>query len=228
MKIRLLDSDLEFPPVDDASPEGILAVGGDLSPSRLIAAYEHGAFPWYNPGEPILWWTPPTRAILPLENLRIHKSMRNELNKGRYKITFDTCFSEVVKNCANIQRPEDAHTWISNDIHSAYCNLHELGLAHSVEAWLDDELVGGLYGVSIGQMFFGESMFSKSTNASKVAFTHLVEKLKSWGFGPIDCQIINPHLESLGAIEISREDFSTLLAEKITSAPTVKGSWNSL
>lgn len=228
MKIRLLDSDLEFPPVNDASPEGILAVGGDLSPSRLIAAYEHGAFPWYNPGEPILWWAPPKRAILPLENLRIHKSMRNELNKGRYKITFDTCFSEVVKNCANIQRPEDAHTWISNDIHSAYCNLHKLGLAHSVEAWLDGELAGGLYGVSIGQMFFGESMFSKSTNASKVAFIHLVEKLKSWGFGPIDCQIINTHLESLGAIEISREDFSTLLAKKIKSAPTAKGSWNSL
>lgn len=228
MKIRLLDSDIEFPPVNEASKEGILAVGGDLSPARLIAAYEHGAFPWYNPGEPIIWWAPPTRAILPLENLRIHKSMRNELNKGRYKITYDTCFPEVVKQCATIQRPDDAHSWIGNDIFNAYCNLHELGLAHSVEAWHNDELVGGLYGVSIGRMFFGESMFSKSTNASKVAFINLVQKLKDWEFGPIDCQIMNSHLESLGAIEISREDFSSLLSDKIKAAPTKKGSWENM
>ena len=154
--------------------------------------------------------------------------MRNELNKNRYTVTYDTCFSDVVKKCATVKRSDSSHTWIDSDIYNAYCNLHKLGLAHSVETWLDDELVGGLYGVSIGQMFFGESMFSTSTNASKFALINLVGKLADWGFGPIDCQIMNPHLESLGAIEIPREDFSTLLTNKLKSAPTKKGPWTNL
>ena len=154
--------------------------------------------------------------------------MRNELNKNRYTVTYDTCFSEVVKQCATVKRSDSSHTWIDSDIHKSYCNLHKLGLAHSVETWLDDKLVGGLYGVSIGQMFFGESMFSNSTNASKFALIHLVGKLVDWGFGPIDCQIMNPHLESLGASEIPREDFSTLLSHKLKSAPTKKGPLTNL
>ena len=226
MQIRLLDDDISFPPVEEALAEGLLAVGGDLSPARLISAYEHGVFPWYNPGEMIMWWAPLTRAIIALDEIRIHKSMRNELNKNRYKIKYDTEFSEVVKECALSKRGEDeAETWISRDIHQAYCNLHDLGIAHSVEAWQDDELVGGLYGVSIGSMFFGESMFSKATNASKVALINLSENLKNWGFGPIDCQIMNPHLKSLGAKGIPRSEFKKLLEKHLTSSPTKKDPW---
>ena len=226
MQIQLLDENLEFPSVDKATNEGLLAVGGDLSTARLIAAYEHGVFPWFNPGDMILWWAPPQRAIIPLDGIKIHKSMRNELNKKRYKITYDTRFEDVVKGCALAKRGEEnPETWISNDIHQAYCNLHKLGLAHSVEVWKDSELVGGLYGVSIGSMFFGESMFSKSTNASKVALIHLAQTLKQWNFGPIDCQIMNDHLASLGAIEIERSDFQETLKYHLTSSPTKKGLW---
>lgn len=226
MQILLLDDDMSFPPVEEALAEGLLAVGGDLSPARLIAAYEHGVFPWYNPGEMIMWWSPPTRAIIALDEVRIHKSMRNELNKNRYKIKYDTEFSEVVKECAIAKRGEDkAETWISGDIHQAYCNLHHLGIAHSVEAWQDSELVGGLYGVSIGSMFFGESMFSKATNASKVALINLSEQLKNWGFGPIDCQMMTPHLKSLGAKGIPRSEFKKILQKYLTSSPTKKGPW---
>ena len=226
MQIQLLDENIDFPDVDKATEDGLLAVGGDLRPARLIAAYEHGTFPWYNPGDMILWWAPPTRAIMPLEGIKIHKSMRNELNKNRYKITYDTCFEDVVKGCAIATRGEEhPMTCISNDIHQAYCNLHELGLAHSFEVWKDDELCGGLYGVSIGSMFFGESMFSNSTNASKVALIHLAQTLKRWNYGPIDCQIMNAHLKSLGAIEIERVDFQKTLNYHLTSSPTKKGPW---
>ena len=213
--------------MSEASPEGLLAVGGDLSPSRLLAAYEHGVFPWYNPGEMIMWWSPPQRAIVPLDGIRIHKSMRNELNKQRYRITYDTCFREVVIGCARASRgSEEPETWIGDEILEGYSKLHELGVAHSVEVWSKDELVGGLYGVSIGRMFFGESMFSNATNASKVALIHLADKLKNWGFGPIDCQIMNDHLKSLGAISISRDEFQKHLDLHLTSSPTIKGSWN--
>jgi len=226
VQIQLLDENLEFPSTDNATKEGLLAVGGDLNTARLIAAYERGIFPWYNPGEMILWWAPPKRAIIPLDKIRIHKSMRNELNKKRYKVTYDTHFSDVVSGCAIAKRGGNkVETWISEEIHEAYSKLHELGLAHSVEVWKDDKLVGGLYGVSIGAMFFGESMFSIATNASKVALIHLSEKLKSWGFGPIDCQIMNDHLGTLGAVEIERDEFQKLLDFHLTSLPTKKGPW---
>lgn len=226
VQIQLLDENLEFPSTDKATKEGLLAVGGDLSTARLIAAYERGIFPWYNPGEMILWWSPPMRAIIPLDEIRIHKSMRNELNKKRYRVTYDTHFSEVVRGCAIAKRGEDeAETWISGEIHEAYSKLYELGIAHSVEVWKGEELVGGLYGVSIGAMFFGESMFSNAANASKVALIHLSEKLKTWGFGPIDCQIMNDHLGTLGAREIERDEFQKLLDFHLTSSPTKKGPW---
>lgn len=226
MQIQLLDENIEFPSVDKANEMGLLAVGGDLSPARLIAAYEHGVFPWFNPGEEILWWAPKTRAIIPLDEVKIHKSMRNILNREIYKVTFDTCFDEVVKGCATADRgnPNEG-TWISSDIHNAYCNLHELGLAHSVEVWEDEKLVGGLYGVSIGTMFFGESMFSNSPNSSKVALIKLAQTLKKWDFGPIDCQIMNEHLGTLGAKEITRGEFQKLLNFHLTSLPTKKGAW---
>ena len=225
MKVHVLDGDLQFPPVELAGEHGLLAAGGDLSPSRLLAAYEHGAFPWYMEGDPILWWSPPERAVLPLANLNVSKSMRNELNRSRYTITFDQSFESVIRGCQAAPRDGEG-TWISNEMVEAYLRLHELGVAHSVEAWSGKSLVGGLYGVSLGRMFFGESMFSSATNASKVAFIHLVRWLSSQGFGPIDCQIMNPHLESLGATTWPRAKFQTELAHYLHLAPTMKGSWS--
>lgn len=224
MKVHLLDADLHFPPVAEAGDHGLLAVGGDLSAGRLLAAYEHGAFPWFMEDDPILWWAPQERAVLPVLGLKVSKSMRNELNKNRYRITMDRAFERVIRGCQEAPR-DDEGTWITDDIVRAYVDLHALGLAHSVEAWKGDELVGGLYGVSLGRMFFGESMFSTSTNASKVAFVHLVRWLAVKGFGPVDCQIINPHLASLGATTWPREAFQVQLAHFLHAGPTLKGPW---
>ena len=211
MKIHLLDADLHFPPVSAAGDHGLLAVGGDLSPARLMAAYEHGTFPWFMEDEPIMWWAPSERAVLPAQGLKVTKSMRNILNRRPFRITMDRCFEEVVRQCQ--QAPRDGEgTWITDDIVDAYVALHDLGVAHSVEAWRDDELVGGLYGVSLGRMFFGESMFSTQSNASKVAFIQLVRWLALNGFGPVDCQIMNPHLASLGAVPWPRAQFQTQLS----------------
>lgn len=224
MKVHVLDADLHFPPVEEAGEHGLLAVGGDLTPGRLLAAYEHGAFPWFMEDDPILWWAPAERAVLPAMGLHVSKSMRNELNRQRYHITLDRDFEGVIRGCQSAPRDGDG-TWISEDIVTAYLSLHELGVAHSVETWKDDELVGGLYGVSLGRMFFGESMFSTATNASKVAFVKLVRWLALRGFGPVDCQIMNPHLESLGVQSWPREDFQSELQRFLHSAPTLKGSW---
>ena len=224
MKVHVLDADLHFPPVNVAGEHGLLAVGGDLSSARLLAAYEHGAFPWFMEEDPILWWAPPERAVLPVLELKVSKSMRNELNRKRYRITMDRAFEEVVRGCQHAPRDGEG-TWITDDIVQAYVNLHDLGLAHSVEAWDRDNLVGGLYGVSLGRMFFGESMFSTATNASKVAFAHLVRWLALKGFGPVDCQIMNPHLASLGATLWTREDFQTQLTHFLHAGPTLKGPW---
>ena len=176
-----------------------------------------------------MWWSPEVRGVIHLDGLKKHKSMRNELNKKRYKVTYDTCFEEVIRACAQDSRGgakgSEAETWIGADMIEAYTGLHKLGMAHSIEVWLGDDLAGGLYGVSIGRMFFGESMFSKSTNASKVGLFHLAEKLKNWGFGPIDCQMMNPHLKSLGAIPISREEFTTVLEKHLRSGETFLGPW---
>jgi leucyl/phenylalanyl-tRNA--protein transferase len=229
MQVPLIDDNNGFPPVSECSEAGILAVGGNLNAPLLLSAYEKGIFPWYNPGEMIMWWAPKERGIMPLDGLIKHKSMRNELNRNRYKVTYDTCFDQVIRECAQDPRGStkgaEIGTWIGEDMINAYTALHKLGMAHSVEVWLNNELAGGLYGVSIGRMFFGESMFSKSTNASKVGLFHLVDRLKQWGFGPIDCQIMNSHIESLGAVPISREEFGIILNKYLSAGETIKGSW---
>jgi leucyl/phenylalanyl-tRNA--protein transferase len=223
-RIALLTDDLSFPPLHE-SWEGLLAVGGDLSEARLIAAYEAGVFPWYGEEDPILWWAPEKRSILHLEELNVSKSMRNILNRGLFEIRMDTCFEQVVRACGDIRR-EGEGTWISEEITEAYVALHRLGLAHSVETWHNGELVGGLYGISIGRMFFGESMFSLMNNASKVAFIHLVQWAKMRGFGPIDCQVQNPHLATLGAREIERAHYMEILDAYLKKHATIKGTWS--
>jgi leucyl/phenylalanyl-tRNA--protein transferase len=201
-----------FPDVRDAlqDPDGLLAVGGDLSPSRLIEAYRRGIFPWYGQDQPILWWSPDPRTVLFPEHLKISRSLRKTLRKEQFYITLDQTFRRVVEACAEPRR-DQSETWITREMIEAYCRLHEAGVAHSVESWCGDELVGGLYGIAIGRVFFGESMFSRRTDASKVAFVHLVRKLQSWEVVLIDCQVRSEHLISLGAIEIPRYDFTLLL-----------------
>ncbi|HEY0894369.1 MAG TPA: leucyl/phenylalanyl-tRNA--protein transferase [Cellvibrio sp.] len=202
----------EFPDPEQAldDPEGLLAVGGDLSPERILAAYYRGIFPWFNPGDPILWWSPSPRTVVFPDKLHISKSLHKTLRKGIYRVTFDHCFRTVMTACAAPRTYADG-TWISDDIITGYCVLHERGFAHSVEVWRGDELVGGLYGIALGQIFFGESMFSRADNASKVGFAHLVRQLRAWDFQLIDCQVANDHLFSLGAVEIPREEFQRML-----------------
>ena len=202
-----------FPSVNEATSEGILAVGGDLSSERLLLAYKSGIFPWFNPGEPILWWAPSSRMVLFFEDLIISKSMRNILNRNVFKITFNQEFKAVISNCRSIKREGQNGTWISDEMIEAYCNLHKLGIAKSVEVWQNEELVGGLYGIDLGNVFCGESMFSKVSNASKVAFTTLANQLKKDNYKVLDCQVYNEHLESLGCKEIDREDFMKILNE---------------
>ena len=206
-----LSKELFFPPVSEASPEGILAVGGDLSPERLLLAYKSGIFPWFNEDEPIFWWSPNPRMVLFPDELKVSKSMRNILNRNIFKVTFNQNFREVISNCQKTKREGQNGTWITNDMIDAYCKLHELGIAKSVEVWQNDELVGGLYGIDLGHVFCGESMFSKVPNASKVAFIALVNQLKAANYKLLDCQVYNEHLESLGCREIDRGDFMTIL-----------------
>lgn len=206
-----LSQELYFPPVEEASIEGVLAIGGDLSPERLILAYKNGIFPWFNDDEAILWWAPPERMVLFFEDLKISKSMRNVLNQNRFKVTFNTSFREVITNCKKIKRKEQPGTWITDEMVEAYCKLNELGFAKSVEVWEKNELVGGLYGIDLGHVFCGESMFSKVSNASKVAFIHLAKQLEFANYKLLDCQVYNEHLASLGCIEIKREDFMMIL-----------------
>lgn len=206
-----LTKELYFPSVEEANYEGILAVGGDLSPERLLLAYSNGIFPWFNEDEPILWWAPEERMVLFFENLKISKSMRSTLKKGEFKVTFNKDFKAVITNCQTIQRNGQKGTWISDEMVAAYYKLHELGYAKSVEVWKDNVLVGGLYGIDLGDIFCGESMFSKESNASKVAFITLAQKLEKANYKLIDCQVHNHHLESLGCIEIHRDEFMYLL-----------------
>lgn len=206
-----LTKDLYFPPVEEASPEGILAVGGDLSTERLLLAYKNGIFPWFEDDEPILWWSPEERMVLFFEDLKITKSMRNVLNQKKFKVTFNTAFREVISNCKKITRKDQPGTWITDDMIEAYCKLHEIGVAKSIEVWQEDELVGGLYGIDLGHIFCGESMFSKVSNASKVAFIHLAKYLEQNNYRILDCQVYNDHLASLGCVEIDREDFMMVL-----------------
>ena len=209
--MHLLSEVLYFPPVYEASSEGILAVGGDLSPERLLLAYKSGIFPWFNPGEPILWWAPKTRMVLYFDELMVSKSMRNILNRNTFTVTFNQNFSEVISNCSSVKREGQQGTWISQEMSEAYCKLNELGIAKSVEVWQNNELVGGLYGIDLGSVFCGESMFSKVSNASKVAFISLANQLKNENYKLLDCQVYNEHLDSLGCREIDRDDFMKLL-----------------
>lgn len=202
---------LFFPPVSQANRDGILAIGGDLSSERLQLAYKSGIFPWFEQGEPIMWWSPNPRMVLFLDELVISKSMRSILNRNIFTVTFNQNFRDVISNCQNIKRDGQNGTWITNDMIEAYCKLHELGIAKSVEVWQNEKLVGGLYGIDLGHVFCGESMFSLVSNASKVAFIALVNQLKTANYKLLDCQVYNPHLESLGCREIDRTDFMEIL-----------------
>lgn len=215
----------DFPLAHQAlrEPDGLIAVGGCLSQHRLLNAYRHGIFPWYNPGEPILWWSPDPRLVLFPDKLVISRSLRKTMRKNIFSVTFDQAFSKVISACANPRKDAEG-TWITAEVNAAYNQLHKAGFAHSVETWIDDELVGGLYGVALGQVFFGESMFHTMTDASKVAFVSLVEQLKLWNYQLIDCQVHTRHLESLGAQEIDRAYFVELLNQYCDIAAN-KSAW---
>lgn len=215
MAVYRLTEDLIFPHPSLANSDGLLAAYGDLSPQRLLLAYCNGIFPWYSQGEPILWWSPNPRFILYPKDIRISSSMKKILKKNTFKVTFDTCFRDVISNCANV-RQDTTGTWITDEMIEAYCKLHELNLAHSVECWYQDKLVGGLYGLSIGKCFFGESMFHLMSNASKVAFITLCKVLEENNYLFIDCQVYTKHLESLGAVMISRDKYLKLLKKGIS------------
>ncbi|PXW86869.1 leucyl/phenylalanyl-tRNA--protein transferase [Nitrosomonas sp. Nm84] len=206
-----------FPSVESAlrEPNGLLAAGGDLSPQRLLEAYSKGIFPWFNEDDPIFWWSPDPRMVLFPSELKISRSLRKTLDKDHYQIRTDCSFSQVMHACA-APRKGQAGTWIHPEMIAAYTALHEMGLAHCVETWVDGVLVGGLYGVALDKVFFGESMFSRVPDASKIAFVHLVKQLQYWGFGLIDCQVRTDHLATLGAREISRLEFSQKLETLIT------------
>ncbi len=215
----------EFPPVETAltEPNGLLAAGGALDPDWLLAAYRRGIFPWYSPGEPILWWSPDPRLVLEPARIRISRSLRRTLRRHCFEVRFDTAFAEVVSACA-APRPGQRGTWITPAMRRAYRRMHELGHAHSVETWADGRLVGGLYGIAVGRAFFGESMFSRESDASKVALAHLARFLETRGFGMIDCQMTTSHLLSLGASEISRADFCVEIS-RLTSEGLSPGPW---
>lgn len=214
MPLFALDTDLYFPPVHLAEPDGLLAMGGDLSQERLLLAYHHGIFPWYE-GRYILWWCPDPRFVLFPAELKVSKSMQQLLKKEAFTFTVNKAFAQVINHCKTIPRHDQAGTWISKDVAAAYTKLHEAGYAHSAEVWLNGELVGGLYGVRLGKVFFGESMFSKVSNASKYAFISYVQQLIQESVQLIDCQVYTAHLESLGARMIPRKDFIALLQQHI-------------
>ena len=228
MKLVMLDPlqpDQAFPDTGSAlsEPNGLLAIGGCLSPQRLLQAYRRGIFPWFNPGEPILWWSPDPRLVLFPGREKISRSLKKRLKRNEYSVTYDRCFEAVIKACAQ-PRAQSPGTWITSDMLSAYYRLHEQGAAHSVEVWYQEQLVGGLYGVAVGQVFFGESMFHRRTDASKVAFMVLARDLRQWGYQLIDCQVRSDHLVSLGAEEISRSDFTRLL-ERYCAATVSDEAW---
>jgi leucyl/phenylalanyl-tRNA---protein transferase len=223
--IPWLDAGQPFPPVHRAlrEPNGLLAAGGDLSVRRLLEAYRHGIFPWYSDGQPILWWSPEPRMVLAPVEFVVSRSLRKRLRNAGFEVRTDTAFEAVIGECA-APRPDQDGTWITPEMATAYTALHHAGYAHSVETWADGTLVGGLYGVSIGRMFFGESMFSRASDASKIALAHLARQLDRWRFGLIDCQMSTPHLDSLGAREVPRAQFIRAVAELVNYA-TRLGAW---
>jgi leucyl/phenylalanyl-tRNA--protein transferase len=218
--IPLLLADISFPPVEQAlrSPNGLLAAGGDLSSVRLLQAYRHGIFPWFSEGEPILWWSPEPRMVLFPNEFKVSRSLRKTLRNGNHEIRIDSAFEQVMRACAAPREGANG-TWIHEEMIAAYCDLHRMGYAHSVETWMNGELAGGLYGMALGRMFYGESMFSRRTDASKIALAHLAAQLEKWNFGMIDCQMYTPHLTSLGAREIPRKDFITRLQDLVNYTP---------
>jgi leucyl/phenylalanyl-tRNA---protein transferase len=221
-----LSGDQDFPSHETAlrRPNGLLAAGGDLSPTRLLAAYRRGIFPWYSAGDPILWWSPDPRTVLFPDELHIGRNLGRTLRKRPFEVKADTAFAAVIQRCSE-PRPGQAGTWITDEMKHAYIALHELGVAHSVESWQDGELVGGLYGVALGRMFFGESMFSRVSDASKVAFVHLVRQLVAWEFPLIDCQMRTDLLASFGARQIPRAEFTRRVAE-LVNYPDRRGPWS--
>lgn len=220
----LKEKEIAFPEVEFADRHGLLAGGGDLTAERLVFAYQMGIFPWYNEGEPILWWSPDPRFVVKPKEVYESKSMRKILNRKTFDVTIDTAFEQVIANCAHMPRGGQDGTWITQDMIDAYSRLHQLGIAHSVEVWQDNELVGGLYGLSLGKLFFGESMFTKVSNASKVGFITLARLLDKKGFELIDCQTESAHLRSLGADFINRKDFCNNL-DKQDWSTSIIGSW---
>jgi leucyl/phenylalanyl-tRNA--protein transferase len=217
--------DLRFPPVEQASPEGLLAVGGDLRPERLLEAYRHGIFPWYSDDQPILWWSPDPRTVLFPDKLHISRSLKRSLRPGLFSVTLDRCFRDVIQHCAE-PRPQypGGGTWITAEMLDAYTRLHEQGYAHSVETWQGEKLVGGLYGVALGGAFFAESMFTHASDASKVALVSLVRQLQTWGFRIMDCQQSSPHITALGAESIPRREFLDHLNMAL-ALPDRRGRW---
>ena len=223
--IPWLNGDEPFPPITAAleEPNGLLAAGGDLSVERLVDAYRHGIFPWFNPGQPLLWWSPDPRMALFPRELKVSRSLAKILRNREYEVRADTSFRAVMEACAE-PRPEQGGTWISAEMMAAYCALHDRGIAHSIETWIDGELAGGLYGVALGRMFYGESMFTRYADASKIALVHLVRQLERRQFGMIDCQMYTPHLATLGARQIPRAVFMRTLRE-LVNYPESPGRW---
>jgi leucyl/phenylalanyl-tRNA---protein transferase len=226
MPVFQLSDQIIFPEPELSRKDGLLAVGGDLSLERLILAYHMGIFPWYSEGDPILWWSPDPRLVLYPDALHVSRSLAKTLNQGRFIVTLDQAFSQVIAACADVPRDNQTGTWITTDMMNAYCRLHEAGLAHSVEVWHQGELAGGLYGVSLGKCFFGESMFTRKNNASKIGLVTLVHFLRKWSITIIDCQVTTQHLVRLGAREIPRMQFMAELKLALKT-PTRKGKWDS-
>lgn len=215
----------QFPSVEHANPEGLLASGGDLSPPRLLSAYAQGIFPWFNDDQPILWWSPDPRAVFFPDRVQLKSSLRKIIRKADFEVRFDSAFAEVIDGCADVSlRKNESGTWITRDMRAAYIELHQIGYAHSIETWREGRLIGGLYGLSLGRAFFGESMFSREPNGSKIAFAHLVAQLRRWHFDFIDAQLGSPHIMSLGAIELPRAKFIDQLGRALTHK-TRMGPW---
>lgn len=219
------DTSYQFPDVSQAleEPNGLLAIGGDLSPERLLSAYKQGIFPWFNPGEHILWWSPDPRSVMYPDQMKISRSLRKTINKNLFTITTDLAFEKVISAC-QAPRSKQKGTWITSEMKQAYLTMHQLGHAHSVECWQQNELVGGLYGIAIGRVFFGESMFSKIKDASKVALAYLTDKLKEWDYELIDCQVQSEHLIQLGAFDIPREEFCKMV-QSLVCQPEADAAW---
>jgi leucyl/phenylalanyl-tRNA---protein transferase len=224
MPVYALTDTLVFPDPNLAEEDGLLAVGGDLSPDRLLLGYSSGIFPWYSEGDPILWWSPDPRMILFPEKFKISKSLKQNIRNNLFTVKFDEAFEDVIDACSRIPRKDQDGTWITGEMKEAYIKLHHLGYAHSVEAYSDGELAGGLYGISLGRVFFGESMFYYKRDASKIALYYLIEKLSEWNFQFIDAQVETHHLKNLGAESIPRSEFLVLLKGSL-NYPTIRGKW---